>query len=790
MELRGRVRIQCLVLKTQSKRAKRGQMLERIELIQGTGLLHDAHGSRHRCHKATLVFADNGRGKSTLASVLRSASTADASSMNTARTLDGTLPPKVTLQFGSGHRVSFENGVWSEARPELLVFDATFVEQNVHSGGQVTTTHRKNLLDFALGQSAVAARGAMAVAAREAATAGELVLSYTGQLTGYHAGFTLNDFKALQEMENVDGLIADAQRRLNDATNVAQILAKHVPHAVPEPEIDFANLFSGLARSVANVHEDAERIVKEQVERLGERQAERWLSEGHELSSGGVCPYCNQDVSVSDLIRAYQTHFDEAYNGLKDEVARLVNAFTRATSDTILDEAEQSFQTAAAHAEGWQEHVPTGAISFVRDAAALPLSVVRLIVSELLQMKVDRPADPLGTGEQELHCAELWTSVLAPIRTANLQIASAREQIEQFKNRLSSEDVAELRRELNRLGGSKRRYEPAVVALFADLEAALAEQARANTAKQAARSTLDGQMQATLSAYQTSINDLLGKFGAGFRIANLGANFRGAAPRSEYGITLRGRSVPLEGGPPSFATALSEGDKRTLAFAFFVASTLVDPNLTSRVVVIDDPMCSLDRNRKRHTLLLLKKLYEGATQLIVLAHDPFFLRDLGNAIRKSDDTALIGCFRLVPVANEYTSFGDLDLDKECESPYSRHHRMLNEFVQGEPCDPTAVAKAIRPMLEGYLHRRFPGLVPTSLMFGQVVDLINHAVSTAPLCHAQNLTAELNEINDYAGQFHHDADLGSESVVITASELRPYVDRALAVVHKGAPLYSA
>lgn len=70
----------------------------------------------------------------------------------------GTLPPKVVLQFGSGHKVSFENSTWSEQRPELLVYDADFIGRNVHSGGAVNTDHRKNFLEFALGEAAVVAR--------------------------------------------------------------------------------------------------------------------------------------------------------------------------------------------------------------------------------------------------------------------------------------------------------------------------------------------------------------------------------------------------------------------------------------------------------------------------------------------------------------------------------------------------------------------------------------------------------------------------------------------------------
>jgi wobble nucleotide-excising tRNase len=185
--------------------------------------------------------------------------------------------------------------------------------------------------------------------------------------------------------------------------------------------------------------------------------------------------------------------------------------------------------------------------------------------------------------------------------------------------------------------------------------------------------------------------------------------------------------------------------------------------------------------------VILKKIHREAEQLIVLAHDAYFLRDLRDAIRKRDNAAAISSCQLIAVQNEYTSFTGLNIDQECESAYSRHHRILNEFGMGGGGDPAAAAKAIRPMLEGYLHRRFPGLVPKDLVFGEVVILIKNAVHPSPLRHALNLVEELNEINDYAGQFHHETDGDANCAAVNPSELRSYVHRALCVAHRGAPL---
>ena len=98
-------------------------MLERIAEIRGVGLLYQANGKPHTFQKATLIYADNGRGKSTLATVLRSVSNGDVSLIADRKTIDGTAAPKVVLHFNSGHKVSFDAGAWSEQRPEVLASD-------------------------------------------------------------------------------------------------------------------------------------------------------------------------------------------------------------------------------------------------------------------------------------------------------------------------------------------------------------------------------------------------------------------------------------------------------------------------------------------------------------------------------------------------------------------------------------------------------------------------------------------------------------------------------------------
>jgi hypothetical protein len=97
-----------------------------------------------------------------------------------------------------------------------------------------------------------------------------------------------------------------------------------------------------------------------------------------------------------------------------------------------------------------------------------------------------------------------------------------------------------------------------------------------------------------------------------------------------------------------------------------------------------------------------------------------------------------------------------------------------------------IARSIRPMLEGYLHRRFPGMINSGLLFGEIVNQINSAQPPSPLVHAQNITVELNEINRYAGQFHHDTNPAADQVHIIDGELLNFAERAIKVIHAGTP----
>lgn len=759
-------------------------MLERIRRVKGIGLLHDATGQQHSLKKATLVYADNGVGKSTLASIFRSCASNDPDLIRRRKTIDGNCQPEILLQFSNGRQSLFANSNWDNSHPELLVFDADFVENNVYAGGQVSTDQRKNLLQFALGSRAVTAQREYDQADHDSLTASQLVRDLTNQLAGVHQGVSLQKFRDLAEVPDADNQIAALNIRVVEAQNIGLIQAKALPKKLDEPSFDVSNIFRIFESSLADIDLAAEHRVKQHLDSHAKPNLERWISDGHAYGDTKSCPYCDQPLQGVELIQAYRSYFNEDYNELKASVADLTRLISNAASETIVERLQASFATASATIDGWQEHVEIPAPEFDREAANEKLAAIKERLDALRLTKDANLLESVGSNDAKNELLGIWGEIVEIIKLCNDGIDNAVNLITSYKESLAAVELDGLRQDIDGLRITKARHRQDVLNLFSQLDAALAQEVAKKAEKQAKKDALNAIMQTTLERYKDRINELLSAFGAQFSIPNIDFNYRGGL-RSNYTLHMRGENIRLTGGVPDFKTSLSEGDKRTLAFAFFIASVESHPELANRVVVIDDPMCSLDLNRKQQTRFILKRVHDNCEQLIVLMHDIHFMRGLRDDIlRATSRPQEIACVKLKTVGNRYSNFDAIDIDQECESAYFKCHRVLGEYLNGTAQSSMEVARSIRPMLEGYLHRRFPGVISGGSLFGQVICEIKNAPQGSPLAHAQNITDELTEINSYAGQFHHDTNPSADQVQIIDGELRKFVERAIKVVHAG------
>lgn len=145
----------------------------------------------------------------------------------------------------------------------------------------------------------------------------------------------------------------------------------------------------------------------------------------------------------------------------------------------------------------------------------------------------------------------------------------------------------------------------------------------------AGNASFTGSSPRPLRRKEKSVN--LRRFNAGFRIGTVSAINTRSGSTCTYNVVINNQPIPVTSaapplGAPSFRNTLSSGDRNTLALAFFFALLDNDPSLASRIVVIDDPITSLDEHRSLTTVQEMRHLSQRTAQVIVLSHDkPFYV---------------------------------------------------------------------------------------------------------------------------------------------------------------------
>jgi wobble nucleotide-excising tRNase len=766
-------------------------MLKKIVKIKSVGLFNHATCITPEFNKATLIYAENGRGKSTLASILRSCATSDAASIHIQKTFNSPSDPEIQLFFDNGTfrgQASFDGNVWSCPYPDILVFDTKFVDKNVYSGTEIDSKHRQGLLEFALGEDAVSLKQQVDSEAQKIAERAKEETTADKALALYRGGMALKKFVNLLPDEQVDEKIKLLQARLTAANNNEALQKKQCPERLVEPSLPIDKFFAVISKTLIDVEATAEETVRSHINKYSNQGFEDWLSQGQSFSDHDNCPYCGQTVSSTNLLAAYKAHFNEAYKDLKLTVANLFQGIEKRLSDSVVHELVNTVEKNQLISNEWIEY--TSQQKFELDSNILLKIFGQLhdLFYKLALAKQNNPLESVGSDEDKSLSSDLWNQVLIEIRKCNQSISVSMDEIASFKNKLSSENIQQLQQELDQLQLVRTRQEASVSSLIQQWRDAKSAKKNHEQLKATARLALDNLMTETLEQYQDKINLLMKKFGVLFEIDGLRPDYLGTGlPRSNYGLKVKGHNVKLSSdSQPSFATALSEGDKRTLAFAFFIARVEADANLSNKIIVVDDPVCSLDRSRRNHTKRILRDIGMKSAQLIVLGHDPHFLRDLRDDFKDKNVNIPTQLLKITRVPSDYSDFSSsFNVDIDCASDYYRDYTLIHDFIDGKPVqDIRNVARAIRPLLEGYLHRRFPRYIERSKLFGEIIGQVKQAQLPNPLFYLKPLATEFYEVNEYAGDFHHNTNPDADTVYIEESELRSYAERALTIVHKG------
>ncbi|MDQ5953198.1 MAG: hypothetical protein QG551_426, partial [Patescibacteria group bacterium] len=189
-------------------------------------------------------------------------------------------------------------------------------------------------------------------------------------------------------------------------------------------------------------------------------------------------------------------------------------------------------------------------------------------------------------------------------------------------------------------------------------------------------------------------------------------------PHKTKSLDENGNQVEIEDGyiikrNNKVVTHLSEGEKTAIAFVYFTIH-LNDPafNKDKDIVVIDDPISSLDSNSIFQAFSFLKNSVKDIQQVFILTHNYDFLRLVLNWM-KHPAVKRDSCFYMIKNKDSSTErvafLDELDRDlQNFESEYNYLFKLLHEFqTDGTIASVYHMPNISRKVLETFLMFRVP-----------------------------------------------------------------------------------
>lgn len=734
--------------------------------------------------RCNLVFAENGRGKSTLCAILRSLQTGDPDHIVGRATLGLQEPPEIELLL-DGATVRFANGSWSTTAPELAIFDSTFVSDNVYSGDIVGLDNKRNLYRLVIGKQGVEYVRTIEDLDRairdKSAEIREKLAAVRGLVP---KSMEVEAYLRLVEDPSIEAKIVDQESSLRNLQEADRIAGRSsfLELLIPEFPAEFEAL---LRRSIRSVVADAAERVTQQIEAHSmHERGEIWLSEGLRYVSEDACPFCGQqfDDDAKALIAAYRDYFSASYDAIRADTSAMRTLIEDRFSDREAGRAERTLDQNANSVEFWSQYLSFGAppVTSALGTIDTVFRAVRGAAVAALETKAAAPLEPVSPSPAFRQAQGALVSLRADMAKYNfaVQIANANIAAQKAKTAGSSISVAESA--LTRLRAIRERHAPEGSAICIAYEQALNEKRALESQKESAKRELERLTSQLLHKYESNINTLLSGFNAGFRLAETSHGYPGGIASSSYKVVINDTAVELgdDATPlsqPCFRNTLSSGDKSTLALAFFLAQLECDLEKDAKTVVFDDPFNSQDSFRKEHTIQRIKDCGRECKQAIVLSHDQLFLRRIWDAL--ADKPAERKCLKLSRVGLRNTTITCWDVEEATQANVVTDRSILVQYYNTATGAPRTVATKIRPVLESHCRSIRPEEFPKDSL-GIIVGKVRSAGETHPL---YRILPDLDELDGYACRYHHADSPIAAPASIDETELQGYVKRTLEIV---------
>ena len=757
-------------------------MIAEIRLIRNVGAFDSvtSHGELI-LNKLTLIYAENGRGKTTLTSILRALASNNSATIQERHRLGSTHSPHVVLSWDNGSTV-FENGTWNNHVPKIRVFDDEFVDKNVYSGLAVDPDHRQNLHDLVIGSTAVALNLKLQEYVQ---TIEELNASIRRRRQAIpesiRGGLSIEEFCRLPPLDDPTQTIRALEQELVSAQQSERITQTEGFTRIDVPRIDLESLSRLLSQELSSLDAVALAKVQEHLGDLG-KGSEDWIAKGMAFtqneSGTDNCPFCGQLLASSPLVDHYRMYFSTEYNHLKANISDYILRFTEEHGANRHASFERQVRKESDLTRFWSEFSDVPSINLELEKIVKDWTSTWACVLALLNAKQSSPLEVIAIPFEVINAIQAHEGNCNAIEDLNHSLEEANQTVTAIKRQAAHANLKDLEAKLARAKLQFARYHTPDVAeacegYLSDSSAKeAAEQGRDRT-----RAELDEQRTAFFQTYQAGVNEFLLALGAAFRLDSMSPAQVRSGATCTYQIVVNSAPIAIATnsalGSPSFRTLLSAGDRSTLALAFFFASLSQDTNLSDMMVVIDDPVSSMDEFRLIATAQHIRRLVPEVHQAIVLSHNRRFLATVWEHGPRSACSTL----SIIRETDSSSTLIPWPISQDALTEHDLAFKKLKDYLKGPAVNSRSVAEAIRPFLEGFLRVVYPDHFPPGTLLGSFINTCNEALRRGDSILPRSRVQELDDIKEYANRFHHD-NPNWQTAEVNDGELVAYTRRAL------------
>jgi len=739
-------------------------MIQKIEKIKNIGNYQDYVASGDvTLKKINLIYAENGAGKTTLARILHSVSVNAPEIISNHKRINATTGPEVQIKDDKGGVLNFNANHWDRSESNIAVFDAHFVSENIYTGFYINSEHRKQLYKFVLGSIGVDIANKIERVKLIIDNINNEKSKLASQIKIDSKNQDVDKVCSLKPLERIDYLIKEKKQELKIAQDNTVILKQsslplfpQFPFAVNPEEIKLA-----LGFSVDGISKEYLDIVKHHLNKFdtkGSMGMEQWLYTGIQIitkDNKKECPFCGNNLDGIKLIEGYNQFFSNKYKESVSLTKNLKDLFATISIDQFIEQIT-SFKKQSENLEKfWTTYLVIKNQKPSIDYDVDKLKFCWNLLNKAIETKLANPLECISNDIVDGFFAELHC-ISEKKRVVDEYVTLYNTAISDLKNKTRKEE--DIEKELIDLELHKTRFENPLNDLclkYSIINYQLNRLQRINRVLQSKQKEESNQV---FQLYGKKINYYLKDiFHTKFRISEIkDGGIIGRAKEASLNYTLTFNDIPIEQEGESnisFKNILSEGDKNTIAFSFFLAKINTKDDLSNQIIVFDDPLTSLDQNRRNATIHQLILLYQKSEQLIVLSHNLHFLIELNSIsrIKKVDKKSL----RIIKV-NDASSISEYQIKKDWIDNYQKALQSMKLFLDC-PSDENKedAINSIRISLETFIKLKFCCFIPDpDQTFGTIVRNLQESDCKFNNSDKEYVIDKLNQLVSISWRGHH------------------------------------